>query len=285
MKNLSILILCLILCSCSSQSETSFAAKDMQQNEERVQATEAESGMGNTDKLTERQTSSETKKVDNKKIIRTARLDVEVVDYKASRAKLDAILGEYKAMIQQEQERNLSYRLENTLAIRVAPENFEGLLRSVETLALNIHNKTVSAKDVTREFIDMETRLQSKRAVIERYQSLLKQAKNVEEILKVESQLRQVIEEVESVEGQLKYLKDQTGQSTVHLVMYERMERPAYQKPSFFSRLARSIGDGWTGFLEFLIGVATLWPLWMVLLIAIPLFRRYRRKNKNHPTP
>lgn len=277
MKNLSVLILCFILCSCSSQSETSFAAKDMQQN---AQVTETESVTGGADKLTDQQTSCEPKKVDSKKIIRTARLDVEVADYRTSRAKLDAILGEYKAMIQQEQERNLSYRLENTLAIRVAPQNFEGLLRSVETLALNVHNKTVSAKDVTREFIDMETRLQSKRAVIERYQSLLKQAKNVEEILKVEAQLRQVIEEVESVEGQLKYLKDQTGQSTVHLVMYENMERPAYKKPSFFSRLARSISNGWAGFLEFLIGAAALWPLWTFLLIAVPLFRRYRRKNK-----
>lgn len=224
-------------------------------------------------------TNSHSDKTNAKKIIRTARIEIEVSDYKKNRENLNAILQEFDAVLQEEQERNLSYRLENTLTIRLAPENLDAFIKSLEATALNVFNKTISARDVTKEFIDMETRLKSKRAVIQRYQELLKQAKSVEEILAVEAQLRQVIEEVESVEGQLKYLKDQVGLSTIYLKMFEKLEQPIHQKRGFFSRLSRSMGDGWSGFLEFLIGVATLWPFWILLFILIALFRRYRRRR------
>ena len=217
---------------------------------------------------------------DNKKIIRTANIDIEVSNYKESREVLNSILQKYEAFIATEREQNQTYRLENNLSIRLLPENLDAFIKAIEAMALNVYNKTISAKDVTKEFLDLEVRLKTKREVIARYQVLLQQAKNVQEVLAVENQLRQVIEEVESVEGQLKYLRDQIGFSTVHLRMYQTLERPAYQKPNFFKRLLSSFGDGWTGFLEFTLAITTLWPFWLVLLAVIFLFRRWRRRRK-----
>lgn len=273
MKYLFILLTCFIFLSCHASPDSGFAtAETTAESDYSYEKEEMDDGDSQQQVPT-------TETTTTKKIIRTAQVEMEVSDYKKSRENLNSVLKEFDAVIQEEQERNLSYRLENNLTIRLAPEKLDNFIKSVESHALNVFNKSISAKDVTKQFIDMETRLQSKRAVIQRYQELLKQAKSVEEILSVEAQLRQVIEEVESVEGQLKYLKDQVGLSTVHLTMYESLEQPIHQKRGFFSRLGRSMGDGWSGFLEFLIGVATLWPFWILLLILMILFRRYRRKK------
>lgn len=294
MKSILFFLSLFVLLSCHSQSGSDFAPEETRaafdMSAEGDYSVEQEKSMlSNTalafnDEQKEEDRSEQQQKPlsksNNKKIIRTANMTLEVSNYKESREMLNSILQKYDAFIASEQEQNQTWRLENNLTIRLLPEHLDAFIKDVEGLALNVYNKTISAKDVTKEFLDLEIRLKTKREVIARYQALLKQARNVQEVLAVEAQLRQVIEEVESVEGQLKYLRDEVGFSTVHLNMYQKLERPAYQKPGFFTRLASSFGDGWTGFLEFVLGVAMLWPFWLVLVVVIFIIRRWRRRKK-----
>ncbi len=214
------------------------------------------------------------------RIIRNADMSCRVEDYAKARATLADIAKRYQATVAHEAERRSSYRIENSLTIRLAPERLDSFILAVEKIALHVESKNVDSRDVTREFVDMETRLAAKRATLERYREILRSAKTVTDILAVEQQMRALIEEIESVEGQLRYLRDQVQLSTMNLTIYQEFDRPDVARPSFWNRVGRNFSEGWYGFLDFLAGVVYLWPLWLVLGIVSGWWIRRRRRRR-----
>lgn len=225
-------------------------------------------------------TSSETP-VPEKKVIKTANLQLEVKKLYAARTALDTLVKKYNAEIVNETQNSEYNRIDNSLVIRVLPDNFEALIADVEKLAVNVQYKQINAQDVTKQFVDLETRLQTKRDVIARYREILKTAKTVTDILAVEEKLRLVIEEVESIEAQLKYLRDQVGMSSVNVTMYELTERSQADKRSFWDRLGSSLAGGWQLLLELLLGIARAWPVVILLTLFVWwIVRRITRRPK-----
>lgn len=214
-----------------------------------------------------------------KKVIRTANMRMEVKDYQEALAAVKNLIAEYEGELTSENEQQYSGRLENTLVIRVFPQRFDSLLLEFEQLAVQVDFKSVNAEDVTRQYIDLETRLASKRAVVERYRELLKQAKNVEEVLAVEENLRKVVEEIESIEGQLKYLSRQVDHSTINLTIYEKGS-PLATGRSFWGRIGEGFTDGWALLKDLAVGVVTIWPIVLILALLIVWFLRRRRRRK-----
>ena len=132
------------------------------------------------------------------------------------------------------------------MVIRVSSDRFDQLVVDLTSVAARVEHKNIEALDVTEEYLDIQTRLKNKREVESRYRAILKQAKTIEEILKVEEHIRAVREEIESKEGRLKYLNDRIAYSTVNLSIY-KYHNEIY-RPSFFSRLADGFRGGWNGF-------------------------------------
>ncbi|MEM7103130.1 MAG: DUF4349 domain-containing protein [Bacteroidota bacterium] len=226
----------------------------------------------------------EVEKKDGRKMIKTAEIRMEVSDFEEGRTEIDKAIAKYDATITSENEQRTSYQLRNGLVIRVKPEEFDALVNDLEGIALNLDSKNIDAKDVTEQFVDITSRLRTKREVEERYRDILKQAKTISDILAVEGQLRTIVEEIESLEGRLKYLNDQVGYSTINLNYYEAVEQTYTRKKGFWKRIGNSFGDGWEGMKEFLIGLTSIWPF--VLIIGgviwwVTRTIRRGRKKKN----
>ncbi len=226
------------------------------------------------------QDEGEQQLVEEKKLIRKAYLEMEVNDYEKAKEQVIGIIGEVGANVERAEDRSSDYRKESNMVIRVLPEKLEALLEQLAALARNIDRKAMETEDVTRQYIDLETRLASKRAVIERYQELLQQAKNVEEILQVEENLRKVTEELESTEAQLKYLKNQVGKSTLYLTYYEPIETISSSGPSFGKRIVNALKGGWQFLLDILVFFVQIWPLSILLALGIILLVRRRKRKK-----
>lgn len=214
-----------------------------------------------------------------KKVIRTANMRMEVRDYKEALSAVRKLVGTHEGEITGENEQQYGERLENTLVIRVLPQRFDSLLFELELLATQVDFKSINSEDVTQQYIDLETRLASKRAVVERYRELLKQAKNVQEVLAVEENLRKVVEEIESVEGQLQYLSRQVDRSTITLTIYEKGSRLS-TAPSFWSRIGEGFEDGWKLLKEMAIGIVAIWPVLLALGIFLMWVVRRQRKSR-----
>ncbi len=217
------------------------------------------------------------------KIKKTANINITVEDYKKARIEIEKIVKSGNAYIGSENEQNNTYSISNTMVIRVLNKDFDIMINNLLTAASNVNSKNISAEDVTAQYIDIESRLKSKREIEKRYLDILKSASKVSDILEIEQKLGQIREEIEAKQGELKYLADQVNYSTINLNFHQEFEYTPTDKPGFFGRMGSAFGNGWSGFLSFLVGIVYAWPLWIILgLIGYGLVRFFKRKSKKN---
>jgi hypothetical protein len=215
------------------------------------------------------------------KIRKTANLNITVDDYKKARTEIEAIIKASNSYIGNENEQNSTYSITNDMVIRVVNKDFEGMVSRLLGVATNVNSKNISAEDVTAQFVDIQSRLKSKKEIEKRYLDILNKASKVTDVLEIEQKLGEIREEIEAKEGELKYLGDQVDYSTINLTFHQDFEYTPADKPGFFGRIGHAFGNGWNGFLSFLVGIVYAWPLWIILGgIAYFLVRFIRRKMK-----
>jgi hypothetical protein len=135
---------------------------------------------------------------------------------------------------------------------------------------------------VTTEVIDTRSRLEAKKQVRLRYLDLLKQAKNMEEILSVQSEINGIQEQIESAAGRMEYLQHSSSFSTIHLTFYQVLNGAAIDsdKPTFSTRITDAFRFGWNWIGELSIGIVSIWPL-LLAVFGIIIF--YKRANRPKP--
>jgi len=221
-----------------------------------------------------------------KKIIKDGRMTMQVQRLGYAKHRIDSLVQSLEGYYANESYSNTDRESSFNLNIRIPSINFEKFISAIESGEGEIQFKAIDARDVTDQFIDLETRLKNKRSYLNRYRDLLKQAKNIKEILEIEENIRGLEEEIESTVGRLKYLSDQVSYSTLDLYLFMRKDftyNPQKQD-SFFERLKQSLSKGWHAFISFLLFIIRLWPFWIVFLFVSYLWRKYRRKKKQRNT-
>lgn len=213
------------------------------------------------------------------KIIKTASLSFQVKDYQKNYAAIETTVKENSGYVASENQQNGTDRIENTIVIRVPAANLERLIESLQGQASYLDYKSIDARDVTEEFVDTEARLKAKRQVEQRYLAVLKQAASVKDILEVESRLGVIREEIEATEGRLKYLNDQIAYSTITLYIYQPLHRLPRPERGFMGRLGKALVNGWNGLLVFVIGLTSIWPLWVLAFAGWAGYRFWRKKR------
>ena len=112
-------------------------------------------------------------------------------------------------------------RGQNYIQVRVPASYFEKTIARIAELG-DVHQKEISADDVTAQYTDLEIRLKNALSVRQRLQDLLDEATNVEEALEVERELRRLTDEIETMKGQMKLLRELATYSTIFVQFSER---------------------------------------------------------------
>lgn len=211
-------------------------------------------------------------------IIHTAHLRIQVKDVKAALPRVERLIKRYGGYTGQTSFANDAYQTSGSVVIRVPAARFDSLLNALEGEAAFVSSRTTGAEDITEEYVDIEIRLAAKKLVRDRYVDILRnKARTVEEVLKAEEAIRVIQEEIEAKEGRLRYLKDQVAMSTINLELYQevayRPEPPAL-RDSLWSRLGRALRGGGGLAVDFVVGLAYLWPL----LLLLGVLYAYRRR-------
>jgi hypothetical protein len=236
----------------------------------------------NNDGIVNSTTGQSTTPVLKKKIIKDGNVSIKSVDMAESKKGIDELVKKYNAYYNSEELQNNDRIITYNLKIRIPSENFEKLISEIENGKDEISNKSIHSRDVTAEFVDIEARLNNKREYLKRYKDLLSKAASVKDILEIEENIRTLQEEIESKEGQLKYLSDQVAYSTLDISLYKENENfyTAKQKDKFSERIKRAISNGWTSIIAFLLWLITLWPFIILAIAAFYIFRSRIRKRK-----
>lgn len=167
-------------------------------------------------------------KPQGRQIVWTAELSVQVADVDKAVAELDAHIAELGGYA--EEKSQFSYNgSSHSLVYRVPDEAFNRALREIEDSG-EVMSRSVKGRDVTEQYVDLETRLKSNLALRDRYRELLDKAKDVKEVLLIEQELARVQAEIDVMEASSRALKDQIRMSTIRLKLVQK-EPPVPPKP------------------------------------------------------
>jgi hypothetical protein len=102
------------------------------------------------------------------------------------------------------------------LTIRVPTPRAEKFLEALDGVG-RTRSRQVNARDIGKEYFDAELKVENLQATMKRYEDILKQAKDVNEILRVENELSRLRAEIEQTKGNLRWLGDRAARATIHV--------------------------------------------------------------------
>ncbi len=132
--------------------------------------------------------------------------------------------------------------------VRVPVDQYEQFITLVSELGVP-KSKRVNAEDVTEQFVDLEARLVNKKKLEKRILDLLDQTEDeIKNVIEVERELSRVREEVERIEGRLRYLSDKSALTTVEISVREEVNFVVPQAIGFGQRIGNAWRSSWANF-------------------------------------
>jgi hypothetical protein len=153
---------------------------------------------------------------------------------------------------------------EGNITVRVPAENLEEALEQIKEDAVEVQNENRSGQDVTREYVDLKSRLKTHEQAAEQLSEILDQKTESAEVIEVFNQLVYHREQIEILKGQINYYEEAAALSAVSVrITAEETLQPleiAGWRPVGVARDAlQSLINFFQGFVNFLI--------WLIILI------------------
>lgn len=235
-------------------------------------ATKEESVSENTNEEPIEQTA-----IPERKLIKEGSISFETDSVDKTKKYIESKVKFFEGYISKEYSYDYTEQKQYVLEVRIPSQKLDDFITSLSGVIVSLDNKDIQVKDVTEEYVDVEARIKSKKEVMQRYTEILKQAKSISEMLDIEREIGTLQADIESLEGRLKYLQNQTSLSTLNLTFYEHRSKDF----EFWSKIGKSLSGGWNGLLWFFVGVMYFWPLWIILFGGLWLLLRYLKKRRN----
>jgi hypothetical protein len=165
----------------------------------------------------------------NRKLIRNATVELEIVGFDNAVQKITAFANEEHGYVATtDSEKQANGKLKGQIVVKVLPENLDRFLQRIRGLG-ELKNQTLGTEDVTKAYFDTAARLKNAHVMEQRLIDMLKtKTGKVSDLLQVEKELGRVREEIEKMQGELKYWDSQVQFATVTISLTEKdMEEPA----------------------------------------------------------
>ncbi|MGJ1433230.1 DUF4349 domain-containing protein [Sphingobacterium spiritivorum] len=218
--------------------------------------------------------------VPQKKIIKTGSVSVESRDVAKSKKSLDALVSKHKGFYEEETLSKGNSIASYNLNIRIPVQDYEAFIAELEGGKDNITSKSIQSQDMTGQYYDLDSRLKSKKAYLQRYTELLGKARNVKEILEIEEQIRVIQEEIDATAASLKSLSEQVAYSTLSVYLYQEQSNISIGADSFGTKLVDAVRFGWTALETFFIILIRIWPFLLIGVLGFVFIRKYKKCRK-----
>ena len=205
-----------------------------------------------------------------RKVIKTANLNLQTLDFSGFQAALDVKIAESGAYLQYADVSGTDYyggRKSANYTIRVPEANLDLFLAGVEDIA-TVVNKTLGEEDVTLNYVDTEARIKTLEIEQERLLALLEKADDLDSIILLEQRLSEVRYNIESYQSKLRTYDDKITYSTVRIYVYE-VTRVQEKEPE---TLWERISNGWADTMYDISMGAQNFLVWAVVNLPYLLF-------------
>jgi hypothetical protein len=172
-----------------------------------------------------------------------------------------------------------------TLELRIPSEEFTAAVNELGELG-DEESRELQTEDVTEEVVDLETRIATAEASVDRTRDLLARAESIEDIVSVERELSEREANLASLQARQRTLDDLTTLSTITVTL---LAPDAVAEDEDDSGFLAGLASGWRGLTSsagvLLTGLGVLLP-WLVVFggpVAGVLW--WRRRRTLHPAP
>jgi hypothetical protein len=209
----------------------------------------------------------------SRKLTKSAYLSLRVDDPAATEKPLSELMNKFGAW----SASTTIYENSRNYSIRVPSDSYDAMLAELTGLG-RVTRRTENTEDVTLRYYDLEGRLAVKRELLNTYQGYLSKARNIDEVMTVESRIADLQQEIDWTGTQLRNLSNLIDYSTVN-VEITGPSGSSYSAPTLaerFGDLFGSFGDVFSTALVVITGIVLYGvpALLVVVLLFWVLFGR-----------
>lgn len=202
-----------------------------------------------------------------RKLIKKGELNLEVSSADDTAKKIIDIVNACSGIIVDSSvEKYQNEAKKGITVLKVQPKDFEDTLAKIKAIG-KLDSQRITGEDVTEEYVDLEARLKNFQMVKDRLTAILQdKARTVKDILEVERELARVGEQIESIQGRMKYLDRQVDLATITVNYYEP-SAIAPETLNVFKKLKETIRRAVEAFINvFNAGIIVIFALLPILI-------------------
>ncbi len=213
-------------------------------------------------------------------IVRTGQASIEVDSLETAMAELRRVVQRAGGFVADASVQSGKHQLRQaTLELKVPSARFDELTEGLQPIG-RLEFVNVGAEDVSEEFVDLSARIANGRRLEERLVELLRtRTGKLQDVLSVERELARAREEIERMEGRIRYLKANAQLSTLSVSLHEPTPIVASNGPG---PVVEAFRAAWRNFVNVLAGgIASLGYVvpvlafgWAIVGVGRRLWRR-----------
>lgn len=219
-------------------------------------------------------------------LIKNATLSVEAQDVrKATTALVQAVQAAKGYVSDMHEQSDGVGGLTATMNVRVPYTVFDSSMQQLSDLG-KVLEKQVTAQDVTEEFVDTQAKVRNLKRTELRLLDHLSRTGKLSDTLLIEKELNRVREEVEQLEGRVRFLSHRIAFSSISVTLKEKakvqamMPAESYSPAKEGSDAVRSLVEFGRGILSMLIWAGVWTPVWLpAVYLFFLLVRALYRKH------
>lgn len=229
-----------------------------------------------------------------RKIIRNGKLTIETDSPTEGQGKITSIAESFGGFVinSEFKQSGPSSGESVVITVRVPAAQFNEALEKIRPTGDRVLNENITGQDVTEEFLDLEARIKTQKALEAQFLEIMKQSKGVSDALEVQTEISKVRTEIERMEGRKRFLQNQATLSTIIVTLQTPPSIVSNSTTGFGHKLKQAFADGMDIATLIVLGLIQL----IIVLIPITLFiflplglilrlivRRLRNNKKSAP--
>ena len=155
----------------------------------------------------------------NRKIIKNADVRLLVKDTNVAVSRTTQVISDLGGYIissriwyQDYYGNNLMYA---SITLGIPVDEFEHALNRLRDLSIRVLDENASGEDVTDQYVDLQSQLVNLEATRARIQEFLKDAKTIDEALRINQELANIEAQIEQIKGRMNFISDRSAFSTI----------------------------------------------------------------------
>ncbi|MFG1868999.1 DUF4349 domain-containing protein [Micromonospora arborensis] len=225
-------------------------------------------------------------RIDQRAIIYTGSMRVQVDDVDASAREVTALVTRAGGFVGGDQRRSAQADAVAELQLRVPAAKFTAVVDEISKLGRQ-QSREISTEDATEAIVDLDARIISQRARVESARQLLARATSITDLVSLENELGRREADLASLEAKKRRLADLTALSTITVTLAgpAAKDTPEKEETGFLAGLS----GGWKAFVASLTVLLTvlgaLLPWLVAIGVPVAVLLLVLRQRRKAPAP